>query len=85
MKNKVAAPFTDAEFDIIYNEGISSVGSLIDLAQEFDIIQKRGSWFSYDGSQLGQGRDATKNALLEDEDLYAEVEAKVKEKMSGEA
>jgi len=81
VKNKVAAPFTDAEFDIIYNEGISSVGSLIDLAQEFDIIQKRGSWFSYDGTQLGQGRDATKTALREDESLYAEIEEKVKEAM----
>lgn len=81
VKNKVAPPFTDAEFDIMYNEGISSVGSLIDLAQEFDIIQKRGSWFSYDGSQLAQGRDATKNALKENEELYLEIEAKVKEKL----
>lgn len=83
VKNKVAPPFTDAEFDIMYNEGISSVGSLIDLAQEFEIIQKRGSWFSYDGSQLGQGRDATKTALKEDEALYAEIEEKVKAKMAG--
>ena len=82
VKNKVAAPFKEAEFDIIYNEGISSVGSLIDLAIEFDIIQKRGSWFSYSGNQLGQGRDATKVALTEDEALYAEIETKVKEAMS---
>jgi recombination protein RecA len=82
VKNKVAPPFTDAEFDIMYDEGISSVGSLIDLAQEFEIIQKRGSWFSYDGSQLGQGRDATKTALKEDEALYAEIEEKVKEAMA---
>jgi recombination protein RecA len=82
VKNKVAPPFTDAEFDIMYNEGISSVGSLIDLAQEFEIIQKRGSWFSYDGSQLGQGRDATKTALKEDEALYAEIEEKVKAAMA---
>ncbi|MFT6181032.1 MAG: recombination protein RecA [Paracoccaceae bacterium] len=81
VKNKVAPPFTDAEFDIMYDEGISSVGSLIDLAQEFDIIQKRGSWFSYDGAQLGQGRDATKKALKEDEALYIEIEDKVKAKM----
>ncbi|MEJ6720155.1 MAG: recombinase RecA [Akkermansiaceae bacterium] len=81
VKNKVAPPFKDAEFDIMYNEGISSVGSLIDLAQEFDIIQKRGSWFSYDGSQLGQGRDATKTVLKEDNRLYAEIEEKVKTKM----
>ena len=82
VKNKVAPPFTDCEFDIMYNEGISSVGSLIDLAQEFDIIQKRGSWFSYDGTQLGQGRDATKTALKEDEALYSEIEEKVKAKMN---
>jgi recombination protein RecA len=82
VKNKVAPPFTDAEFDIMYDEGISSVGSLIDLAQEFEIIQKRGSWFSYDGSQLGQGRDATKTALKEDEALYAEIEEKVKGAMA---
>ena len=82
VKNKVAPPFTDAEFDIMYNEGISSVGSLIDLAQEFDIIQKRGSWFSYDGNQLAQGRDATKAALKEDEALYTEIEDKVKAKLA---
>lgn len=82
VKNKVAPPFRDAEFDIMYNEGISSVGSLIDLAQEFDIIQKRGSWFSYDGNQLAQGRDATKTVLKEDEALYKEIEDKVKAKLA---
>lgn len=82
VKNKVAPPFTDAEFDIMYNEGISSVGSLIDLAQEFDIIQKRGSWFSYDGNQLAQGRDATKTTLKANAELYAEIEDKVKAKMA---
>ena len=82
VKNKVAAPFKEAEFDIMYNEGISSVGSLIDLAIEFDIIQKRGSWFSYSGNQLAQGRDATKVALKEDEALYTEIETKVKEVMA---
>lgn len=82
VKNKVAPPFTEAEFDIMYNEGISSAGSLLDLAQEFDIIQKRGSWFSYDGSQLAQGRDAAKSALKADESLYTEVEDKVKEKLA---
>ncbi len=78
VKNKVAPPFTEAEFDIMYNEGISSVGSLIDLALEFDVIQKRGSWFSYDGNQLAQGRDATKEALRDDANLYAQIEEKVK-------
>jgi len=81
VKNKVAAPFKEAEFDIIYNEGISSVGSLIDLAIEFDIIQKRGSWFSYSGNQLAQGRDGAKLALKDDENLYKEIEVKVKEAM----
>ena len=78
VKNKVAPPFREAEFDIMYNEGISSVGSLIDLALEYDIIQKRGSWFSYDGDQLAQGRDGTKGALKADAKLYEEIEVKVK-------
>ena len=82
VKNKVSPPFTEAEFDIMYNEGISSVGSLLDLALEFGIIQKRGSWFSYDGNQLGQGRDGAKNALKENEELYLEIEEKVKAEMS---
>jgi len=78
VKNKVAPPFRDAEFDIMFNEGISSVGSLLDLALEMDIIQKRGSWFSYEGKQLAQGRDAAKDALKADAKLYAEIEEKVK-------
>lgn len=82
VKNKVAPPFTEAEFDIMYNEGISSVGSLLDLALEFGIVQKRGSWFSYDGTQLGQGRDGTKTALKENESLYSEIEEKVKAEMA---
>jgi recombination protein RecA len=82
VKNKVAPPFTEAEFDIMYNEGISSVGSLLDLALEFGIVQKRGSWFSYDGNQLGQGRDGTKTFLKENEELYLEIEEKVKAEMA---
>ena len=81
MKNKVAPPFKECEFDIMYNEGISSVGSLIDLAMEFDVIQKRGSWFSYNGGQLAQGRDGAKEALRNNAELYAEIEAKVREKL----
>ena len=77
VKNKVAPPFTEAEFDIMYNEGISAVGSLLDLALEHEVLQKRGSWISYDGSQLAQGRDAAKEALKADEALYQEIEAKV--------
>jgi len=82
VKNKVAAPFKEAEFDIMYNEGISSVGSMLDLALEFDIVQKRGSWFSYNGNQLAQGRDGAKLALKENEELYQEIETKVKEAMA---
>ena len=79
VKNKVAPPFTEAEFDIMYNEGISSTGSLLDLALEMEIVQKRGSWFSYNGTQLAQGRDAAKELLKSDAAMYADIEEKVKE------
>jgi len=79
VKNKVAPPFTEAEFDIMYSEGISSTGSLLDLALEMEIVQKRGSWFSYNGNQLAQGRDAAKDVLKADPALYGELETKVKE------
>jgi recombination protein RecA len=79
VKNKVAAPFTEAEFDIMYNEGISSTGSLLDLALEMEVVQKRGSWFSYNGTQMAQGRDAAKELLKTDAALYADIESKVKE------
>lgn len=82
VKNKVAPPFKECEFDIMYNEGISSVGSLLDLAMEFDIVQKRGSWFSYNGSQLAQGRDGTKELLRNNEALYAEIEAAVQARLA---
>lgn len=82
VKNKVAPPFKECEFDIMYNEGISSVGSLLDLAMEFDIVQKRGSWFSYNGSQLAQGRDGTKELLRNNSELYAEIEAAVLERLN---
>jgi len=74
VKNKVAPPFTEAEFDIMYNEGISAVGSLIDVALEKGVLEKRGSWLSYNGNQLAQGRDAAKVALKADENLYKEIE-----------
>jgi recombination protein RecA len=82
VKNKVAPPFTEAEFDIMYNEGISSTGSLLDLALEQGIVEKRGSWLSYKGSQLAQGRDAAKEVLKADAALYAELEAAVKAKLA---
>ncbi len=81
VKNKVAAPFTTCEFDIMYNEGISSTGSLLDLALEFDLIQKRGSWFAYNGNQLAQGRDAVKQSLKDDQALFDELTEKVREKL----
>jgi len=81
VKNKVAPPYGEAEFDIMFNEGISAVGSLLDLAIEHEIIQKRGSWISYKGTQLAQGRDAAKVVLKADETLYEEVETEVKAAM----
>jgi recombination protein RecA len=78
VKNKVAPPYGEAEFDIMFNEGISAVGSLLDLALEHEILQKRGSWISFKGTQVAQGRDAAKDVLKADESLYAEVEKEVK-------
>ncbi len=78
VKNKVAPPFTEAEFDIMYAEGISSVGSLLDLAIEINVLEKRGSWLSYKGTQLAQGRDAAKEALKADPALYEQLEIDVK-------
>jgi recombination protein RecA len=85
VKNKVAPPFTEAEFDIMYNEGISNVGALLDLALEKNILEKRGSWISYKSQQLAQGRDAAKDALRADQKLYAELEAGVKAALDAEA
>ena len=79
VKNKVAPPFKEAEFDIIYGEGISKEGNILDIAVSMDIVQKSGSWFSYNGERLGQGREAVKNILKENEELCAEIEAKVRE------
>tara|TARA_Y200000002_G_scaffold7028_1_gene5893 strand:+ start:2423 stop:3415 length:993 start_codon:yes stop_codon:yes gene_type:complete len=79
VKNKVAPPFKLAEFDIMYGEGISKVGEIIDLAVEAEIINKSGSWFSYDGTKLGQGRDAVKSLLKDNPDLTETLETKLKE------
>jgi recombination protein RecA len=84
QKNKVAPPFKQAEFDIIYGEGISKVGEIIDLASEMEIIKKSGSWFSYKSNKLGQGRDAVKAILLDNPELMEELEAKVRAKAKGE-
>ena len=78
VKNKVAPPFKLAEFDIMYGEGVSKVGEILDIAVEFDIIQKSGSWFSYDETKLGQGRDAVKQMINDNPDLMDELETKIK-------
>ena len=78
VKNKVAPPFREAEFDIIYGEGISKIGSLLDLAVDLDIINKAGAWFSYNGEKISQGRDNAKVYLEEHPDVMAEVENKVR-------
>ena len=78
VKNKVAPPFRIAEFDMIFGEGISKVGEIIDLGVENSIIQKSGSWFSYDGTKLGQGRDAVKQIFSDNPELADEIEARIK-------
>ena len=82
VKNKVAPPFRKAEFEITFGEGISKVGELIDLGVEYNIIQKSGSWFSYNGAKLAQGRDATKTLLKDNPELCEELEAKIMEAIS---
>jgi recombination protein RecA len=79
VKNKVAPPFRKAEFDIVYGEGISRIGEIIDLGVEHNIIKKSGSWFSYGETRLGQGRDAVKNLLAENPELADELEIKIRE------
>ncbi len=79
VKNKVAPPFKLAEFDIMYGEGISKVGEIIDLGVEYEIIKKSGSWFSYGDTKLGQGRDAVKALLNDNPELYEELDAKIRE------
>ncbi len=79
VKNKVAPPFREAEFDIIYGKGISKEGSVLDLAVDLDIIQKAGSWFSYNGERIGQGRENIKKLLAEKPEFMAEVEGKVRD------
>lgn len=79
VKNKVAPPFRTAEFDIMYGQGISKVGEVIDLGVEYEIIKKSGSWFSYGDTKLGQGRDAVKALLLDNPELLDELDGKIRE------
>ncbi|MDH5367869.1 MAG: recombinase RecA [Cyclobacteriaceae bacterium] len=84
VKNKVAPPFKVVEFDIMYGEGISKVGEIIDIGVEMDIVKKAGSWFSYNGNKLGQGRDSVKKLILDNPELMEEIEGKIRAKMKGE-
>jgi recombination protein RecA len=84
VKNKLAPPFRIAEFDIMFGQGISKAGEIIDLGVEYDIIKKAGSWFSYGDTKLGQGRDGVKQILLDNPDLMDELEAKIKAIVTGE-
>lgn len=83
VKNKLAPPFKKAEFDIVFGEGISKIGEIIDLGVEFGIIRKSGSWFSYGETKIGQGRDAVKQMLMDNPELCEEIEAKVREALKG--
>ena len=82
VKNKMAPPFKKAEFDILYGEGISKVGEILDLGVEYDIIKKSGSWFSYGDSKIGQGRESVRQLLLDNPEFAEEVEAKVREALA---
>jgi len=83
VKNKVAPPFRSAEFDILFNEGISREGSLIDAALEYGILEKSGTWMSYGDQRLGQGRENVRNYLRENPTLASEIEATVRTKAAG--
>jgi recombination protein RecA len=81
IKNKLAPPFKVAEFDVLYGEGISKIGEVIDLGVDFNVIKKSGSWFSYGDTKLGQGRDSVKQILTDNVELLDEIEAKVREEL----
>jgi recombination protein RecA len=80
VKNKVAPPFKEVEFDIMYNEGISKIGDMIDIGTEFDIIQKSGSWYTYEGERV-QGREGLRKILIDTPDLFLDLEAKIRERL----
>ena len=83
VKNKVAPPFRKAEFDIIYGEGISKSGEIIDLGVQYNIIKKSGSWFSYGETRLGQGRETVRNLIVDNPELAEELETKIMEAITG--
>jgi len=82
VKNKLAPPFRTAEFDIMYGEGISKVGEIVDVGSDKNVIKKSGSWFSYNDSKLAQGRDAVKQVLLDNPELSDEIENKIREALT---
>lgn len=82
VKNKVAPPFREAEFDIIYGKGISKSGNILDLGVNLDIVEKSGSWFAYDGTRIGQGRENAKRYLEENPEIMADIEKKVRAKFN---
>jgi recombination protein RecA len=81
VKNKMASPFKQAEFDIIYGTGISREGSLIDFGVEHEIVKKSGAWYTYEGEQLGQGKENSRNHLIENPEVANEIEKKIKAKL----
>ena len=83
MKNKVAPPFRKAEFDIMYGEGISLSGEIVDLGVEYNIIKKSGSWFSYGESKLGQGRETVRQLIMDNPELAEEIRQKIVAAMNG--
>ena len=85
VKNKVAPPFRKTEFEILFGQGISRVGEIIDLGVEYGIVKKSGSWFSYEGTKLGQGRDAAKQMVADNPELAEELEARIMEAMNAPA
>ena len=85
VKNKLASPFKKAEFDLMYGEGISKTGEIVDLGVEYEIIKKSGSWFSYGDTKLGQGRDAVKKILQDNPELADELEGKIRGILSNHA
>ena len=81
VKNKVAPPFRAAEFDIIFGQGISKTGEIVDMGTELGIVQKSGSWYSYNNDKLGQGRDSVKQLMVDNPELANEIEGKIREKI----
>ena len=79
IKNKVAPPFREAEFDVVYGQGISKEGNILDMAVNLDIVEKAGSWFSYNGERIGQGRENVKKYLRENPEMLADIEKKVRD------